>query len=322
MGLRPRFFPMKGLILINAYSRMRAFEVQSSRLAEEFRGLGVDVGVLRNDSFLARIYDSEATVFLDGYDFCVYLDKDRYVLKALEGFGIPVFNRYDAIEACDDKMMTCLELAGRGFRLPDTLPGMLCYDPGEPVKDSSVDAVIDALGLPVVVKESYGSMGKGVRLARDRDELKAVMESVKLRPHLFQRFVSGSAGRDLRVIVVGGKAIGGMLRSSETDFRSNVGCGGTGTSYDLSPETAVYAESIAEALGLDYCGIDLLFPDDGGDMIVCEVNSNAFFEAFEAATGKNVAREYAIHVVRKVSGLRRRRNRRFGTASQFSIELW
>jgi len=85
---------MKGLILINAYSRMRAFEVQSSRLAEEFRNLGVTVDVLRNDMFLARIEDSEVKVRPDEYDFCVYLDKDRYVLKALESSGIPVFNSY------------------------------------------------------------------------------------------------------------------------------------------------------------------------------------------------------------------------------------
>ena len=291
---------MKGLILINAYSRMRAFEVQSSRLAEEFEAIGVEADVRRNDGFLARVEDGSISVGL-GYDFCVYLDKDRYVLRALEASGIPVFNRYSAIEACDDKMMTCLELAGHGFRMPKTLPGMLCYDPGEPVRDTSVDAVVDALGLPVVVKECYGSMGKGVRLAHDREELKALMERVKTSPHLFQEFVSGSSGRDLRVIVVGGRAVGGMLRTSGADFRSNVGCGGKGTAYDLSPEVARYAERIADVLDLDYCGIDLLFPDDGGDMIVCEVNSNAFFEAFEAATGKNVARLYARHVVDEVS---------------------
>ena len=168
---------MKGLILINAYSRMRAFEVQSSRLAEEFEAIGVEADVRRNDGFLARVEDGSISVGL-GYDFCVYLDKDRYVLRALEASGIPVFNRYSAIEACDDKMMSCLELAGHGFRMPKTLPGMLCYDPGEPVRDSSVDAVVDALGLPVVVKECYGSMGKGVRLAYDREGLKALMERV------------------------------------------------------------------------------------------------------------------------------------------------
>jgi len=280
---------------------MRAFEVQSSRLAEEFESIGIEVDVRRNDGFLTRIEDGKTIVLAEGYDFCIYLDKDRYVLKALERSGIPVFNRYSAIEACDDKMMTCLELAGHGFRIPKTLPGMLCYDPGEPVRESSVDEVIDFLGLPVVVKESYGSMGKGVRLARDRDELKGLMEKVKLVPHLFQEFVSGSSGRDLRVIVIGGRAMGGMLRTSDTDFRSNVGCGGKGVSFDLPPEVAAYAERIADALDLDYCGIDLLFPDDGGEMMVCEVNSNAFFEAFEAATGKNVARLYAQHVADEVA---------------------
>ncbi len=279
---------------------MRAFEVQSSRLAEEFEAIGIEVDVRRNDGFIARVEDGRTIVSAD-YDFCVYLDKDRYVLKALEDSGIPVFNRYSAIEACDDKMMACLELAGHGFRMPKTIPGMLCYDPGEPVKDSSVDEIIGKLGLPVVVKECYGSMGKGVRLAKDREELKELMERMKTLPHLFQEFVSTSSGRDLRVIVIGGRTVGGMLRSSDTDFRSNVGCGGKGTAFEPSPEVCRYAERIADTLDLDYCGIDLLFPEDGGDMIVCEVNSNAFFEAFEAATGKNVARLYAKHVVDEVS---------------------
>ncbi len=43
---------MKGLILVNAYSRMRAFEVQSSRLAEEFEAIGVEADVRRNDGFI------------------------------------------------------------------------------------------------------------------------------------------------------------------------------------------------------------------------------------------------------------------------------
>ena len=292
---------MKGLILVNAYTRMRAIEVQSSRLAEEFEAIGVEADVRRNDGFIASVADGKVSVRAEGYDFCVYLDKDRYVLRALEDSGIPVFNRRSAIEACDDKMVACLELAGHGFRMPRTIPGMLCYDPEEPVREASADAVIRELGLPVVVKECYGSMGKGVRLARSREDLMAVMEQVKTKPHLFQEFVAESSGRDLRVIVIGGKAVGGMLRSSGSDFRSNVGCGGKGTAFELSPEVASYAERIADALDLDYCGIDLLFPGDGGDMFVCEVNSNAFFEAFEAATGINVARLYARHVADEVA---------------------
>ncbi|MBR4504701.1 MAG: RimK family alpha-L-glutamate ligase [Candidatus Methanomethylophilaceae archaeon] len=302
---------MKGLILINAYSRMRAFDVQASRLAEEFAELGIETDILRNDGFIARIEGRGIVADCDGYAFCVYLDKDKYVLEALERSGVPVFNRYSAIEACDDKMVTYIRLAGHNVRMPKTLPGLLCYDPGEPVRPEAAGKVADALGFPVVVKECYGSMGKGVHIARDADQLSGLMEKVKTVPHVFQEFVGSSSGRDLRVIVIGGKAIGGMLRHSDADFRSNIGCGGVGEPYDLTPEVAAYAERIADALDLDYCGIDLLFPGDGGDMILCEVNSNAFFEAFESCTGINVARIYAKHVLDEVIQLNfdaRRRN--------------
>ncbi len=290
---------MKGLILINAYSRMRAFEVQASRLAEEFAAIGIETDIRRNDGFIARIEGGGIEAECGGYSFCVYLDKDKYVLEALERSGIPVFNRYSAVEACDDKMVTYLRLAGHNVRMPKTLSGLLCYDPGEPVRRESAEKVAGELGFPVVVKECYGSMGRGVHIARGMGELMALMEKVKTVPHLFQEFVGSSSGRDLRVIVVGGKAAGGMLRRSDSDFRSNIGCGGSGEAYALAPETAAYAERIADALDLDYCGIDLLFPEDG-EMILCEVNSNAFFEAFESCTGINVARLYAEHVADEV----------------------
>ena len=56
---------------------------------------------------------------------------------------------------------------------------------------------------------------------------------------------------------------------------------------------------IAALLKLDYCGIDFLFREDGSP-VVCEVNSNAFFHAFERATGINVAQKYAEHILSRL----------------------
>ena len=56
---------------------------------------------------------------------------------------------------------------------------------------------------------------------------------------------------------------------------------------------------MAEILQLDYCGIDILFGDNDTPL-VCEVNSNAFFEGIEGTTGVNVAREYAKHILRTI----------------------
>ena len=40
----------------------------------------------------------------------------------------------------------------------------------------------------------------------------------------------------IRVIVIGGKCIGGMLRQNDSDFRSNIEIGGTGKQISLNKE--------------------------------------------------------------------------------------
>ena len=137
----------------------------------------------------------------------------------------------------------------------------------------------------------------------DRGELLAVMEQVRMKPHLFQEFIRESAGRDLRVIVVGDEALGGMVRISGGDFRSNLARGGRSEPYPVDEETAALAVRIAKILKLDYCGIDFLFGKDG--LTVCEVNSNAFFMGFEHTTGINVAKKYAEHILRTLDARRK-----------------
>lgn len=260
--------------------------------------MGVDAEIKRNDTFLTAVEGGSITV-AQSFDFCVYLDKDKYVSRLLERSGVRLFDSADAIEYCDDKMTTHIMLAGHGINMPDTLPGLLCYDKTARIDPAVLDEVERRLGYPVVVKQSFGSLGSGVFKADDRAELEKIAEAVKTEPHLFQKFVAGSAGRDMRVIVVGGKVLGGMLRFSSSDFRSNVGLGGSAQKVDVPQQVQAAALKVADVLGLDYCGIDFLV-DDGYP--VCEVNSNAFFDAFEAATDINVAGAYAKHIVNTVYG--------------------
>jgi RimK family alpha-L-glutamate ligase len=142
-------------------------------------------------------------------------------------------------------------------------------------------------------------MGKGVYKANNLDELLSVMEEVKLKPHLFQEYIPYKTGVDVRVIVIGGKAVACMERINKEDFRSNVARGGMGEKIELSNEFKAVAESCTKILGLDYCGVDLLYGKDG-EPIVCEVNSNAFIGGIEQVTGVNVARLYVEHVIREI----------------------
>lgn len=292
---------MKGLILVNAYYHTPEIGYQPARLREELAARGVPADILPTDGFPVRIGGAGVSLAFAGYDFCVYLDKDRYILRALEQSGLPVFNGYETVTCCDDKALTALALAAAGVPQPKTLPGPLCYRSEAKLGAGMFARAAELLGLPLVVKESNSSLGAGVHLVENEREFSALWEKIKLRPWLLQEYVAESRGRDVRVIVVGGRALGAMLRTSGgADFRSNVAAGGSGQPFPLDGALRSLSERAAKALKADFCGVDVLFGREG--YLVCEVNSNAYYGAFERVTGLNVAGAYAEHILRAVRG--------------------
>ena len=289
---------MEGLIFVNPYLIPEESVRQAERLKAEFTALGVKTRIV-SDGFLNVSVTGDILKTAYVCDFAVFLDKDKYLSGALKKTGVRLFNSHDSIRVCDDKAETYLALTGKGLNIPETVFGTLCYNEGAELISGSAEKIVDKLGLPVIIKESFGSMGKGVYLAENLEELKTVMEKVKCKPHLFQKYLGSKRGVDVRVIVIGGVAVAAMERYNENDFRSNVALGGKCRKIDPPAEFITVAESCAKVLGLDYCGVDLLYGDNG-EPYVCEVNSNAFFFGFEKTTGVNVAKIYAEYIVRTV----------------------
>lgn len=285
---------MRAVVLVNAYIRTAGMIRQAERIAEELRGLGVQTEIEKNGNFLCEVQKNDVKLSRN-CDFVVYLDKDKYLSRMLERCGIRLFNRAQAVELCDDKMLTTIALAGAGVKLPDTVAAPLCYYSDASVSEEWIRGIEERLGYPMVIKKSFGSWGMDVRLVSSREELRRAAEEYKMFPHLYQKKV-GKSGEDIRVLVVGGKAIACMKRKNEGDFRSNIEAGGKGYAIELSPKFREAAETCAKMLGLDYCGVDLL--DEGGVPYVCEVNSNALFNEAERVTGVNVAGAFAEHILR------------------------
>ncbi|MCH5159853.1 MAG: RimK family alpha-L-glutamate ligase [Clostridiales bacterium] len=287
---------LKGVILTNPYDDNPAQTKKVARMLEEFTKLGVAVEVKKNDAFVARIVDGNAECFVDA-DFVLYFEKDKYVAELLEKCGIRVFNSAAATAICDDKMLSHIVLCNHGIPMPATLPGALCYNEKGEVTDEYLQNAIDTLGLPMVVKQCHGSFGEQVYLASTFDELKHIVKKIKMSAYLFQQYEFQSSGRDMRVIVIGGRVVCGMMRENLDDFRSNVAHGGKAKAIDVPKDIAKMCEKTANIIGLDYCGVDVLLGDTPK---LCEVNSNAMFEAMEAATGVNVAKLYAEHIIKSV----------------------
>lgn len=289
-----------GIIVVNSYAEIQGISYQSERLTAEFENLGVKINIVKTEDIPFSVDGGRAVALIEG-DFAIFLDKDNYAARILEKSGMKLFNSASAIELCDDKMLTHIALSGGGINMPHTVPSLLCYKQDTEASEKFIRRVKDELGFPMIGKSSFGSLGRGVFLIENMDSLIKCEENLMYRPHLYQKYIPSSRGRDIRVIVIGKKAVGGMLRKNENDFRSNIEGGGTGERAELKSEFARTAEKAAEILGLDYCGVDLLIGENG-EPVLCEVNSNAFFTGFEKATGINVAGLYAEYIYEKIYG--------------------
>ena len=290
---------VKGGIIINPFGLPGACIHQANRMKEEFDKLKIDCDIITDGYLRCTLYNDHLTSDLVDYDFLVFFDKDKYLSATLTKLGVRLFNTHEAIRLCDDKAETYIALCNSGVKMPKTIFGALCYKPECNYPKEAVDKIIKEIGLPMIVKQSFGSMGSGVCLAKSKNELIEILNKIKLKPHFFQEYLGKKVGVDIRVIVIGGKVVAYYERSNPDDFRSNIAIGGKGRVVDLPDTFRNVAEKTAQTLGLDYCGVDLLFGDDE-EPIVCEVNSNAFMEGVEKTTGINVAGAYAKYILNEI----------------------
>ena len=292
---------MRGLVIINGFPSAEKFYAQGEKIRKAIQAEGIECDLVKNGEAYALLTETGTVQSSLGeqYAFAVYLDKDKYLGRMLEKTGVRLFNGASAVETCDDKLLTYLALENSGLRLARTIPAPLCYTKGAKPNEEFLDNVAKTLGFPLVVKKSFGSFGNGVQLVPGMPELQEIAQTLLHEPHFYQEYIADSCGRDIRVIVVGGEALGCMERVAQKgEFRSNIELGGIGRKIELPLEYLLAAERAASDLGLDYCGVDLLETADGP--VLCEVNSNAFFEGFERVTGIDVASAYARHIVARV----------------------
>ena len=271
---------MKNYLIINHFMQGESFNNLYESLQRAFLKRGENLEILTNveaRSLLLKGGNGQPILFLD---------KDILLASLLEKSGYRCVNSTFVIETCDDKAKTYLALKGN-FCQPKTILAPFCFDGLNGNALSEIEDEINDIGFPLIVKQNKGSFGQQVYLVNDFSELENLVNSFGHNEYLVQEVISSSLGKDLRVYVVGGKAVAYALRYNERDFRSNVGSGGNMKLIEAEEKYLQTAVDICEHLGADFAGVDLLFGDSGP--VVCEVNSNAHFNALSKVTGVDVA---------------------------------
>ena len=216
------------------------------------------------------------------------------VLHRLEAQGTPILNPSRAVETCVDKYLASARLAAAGLAVPATA---VCQN-----ADSALEA-FDQLEGDVVVKPLFGSEGRGMVRVSDLEMAWRTFRTLeRLQTVLYlQQFVN-HPGWDLRIFVIGGKAIAAMRRYANGCWRTNVAQGGRAECVRVTEAEEKLAVRAAAVVGAHVAGIDLL-PGPIGQLYVLEVNAVPGWRALAPVAGIDVAAD----IVRYLADEYRRR---------------
>jgi RimK family alpha-L-glutamate ligase len=204
-------------------------------------------------------------------------------LHRLENAGVRVINSATAIERTVDKYYTSALLEDAGIPTPRT------------VVAEHADAAMEAfhhLGGDVVVKPLFGSEGRGMVRVTDPDVAHRVFRALDLGRYVYylQAFLPHNQ-EDIRVFVIGDRAIAAMARRGDT-WKTNVARGAVAAALPLDLELENLSRRAARAVEAQYAGVDLLHTIDGRTMVI-EVNGIPGWKGLQGATGI----DFADHLV-------------------------
>ena len=271
------------------------------RLVEEANALGCSVDVLDPTKLSVSVGNDGRRILHEGWNVEVdavvprigysITDHGVTIVRQFELMGTYVANTSDGIKNSRDKLHAAQILSSNHIPVPTAVL----------VRDwRDVDRAIRQVGgVPCIIKQLEGTQGGGVFLAHtEREASEIAWKVLANNPEgvLVQEYIRESHGRDVRVLVVGGKVVAAMRRRAHgREFRSNFHLGGTVESIDLPDDYARIACKAARLLGLDIAGVDLLESSRGP--LLLEVNSSPGLEGIEKASGVNVASHIMSHVV-------------------------
>ena len=273
---------------------------ESKAILNAAHDLGYGTEWLRAENTSVEIVDGQATLKPD-----VDVVANRLLLSSdehpAEGIGlalaleqlVPMLNEPMAATRALHKFASATALVDAGVPVPDAVLAL---------SNSELNAARGRFGDQAVYKTAIGTHGGGTWMV-DLDT--PVNSQVGNRHAFLQEFVDhdGARHHDLRIYVVGDRIIGAMNRyAPEGEWRTNVALGGevedmTGR---LPEEVERIALGAADAVGLDYAGVDVIEGEDG--YFVLEVNPTAGFRGLFDASGISPAPYIARLAIERAGG--------------------
>lgn len=167
------------------------------------------------------------------------------------------------------------------------------------------DFIVNYCGLPVVSKQSHGSLGENVEIHRTKKSLYGYLRRLgrTVREYIFQEFIPSDG--DFRLVVMDNAVCAVGKRSGQKgEWRHNISLGGSVQAIPLAkvdPKIKQLAENCAREIGMTIAGIDIIQHHETGKYYILEANpapgmvtpgvSEAYFEFFKRKLASHRARK-------------------------------
>ncbi|MGV9171322.1 MAG: RimK family alpha-L-glutamate ligase [Promethearchaeia archaeon] len=202
------------------------------------------------------------------------------VLRSLEKYGIRLINSRESLEIASDKFLTSVFLEKHHIPTPKTT---ICENAHDALKNFEI------LGEDVILKPLFGSKGIGVTRINNRAFAENVIYTLADLNYVFylQEFIE-HFNRDIRILVLGNKAVAGMYRVSES-WKTNINAGAHSKPLKITSKLEQLAIRAAKAVKTEIAGVDIIESKEG--LYVLEVNSIPGFTALQRVTDINVSKK-------------------------------
>jgi len=212
------------------------------------------------------------------------------LLSAIEEYGIKLINSRESLEIASDKFLTSIYLERYKIPTPKTI---ICENPNDAIE------AFEELGGDIVLKPLYGSKGVGITRITDKGFAENVIYTLSQLNEIFylQEFIE-HYNRDIRILVLGDKAIAGMYRVSD-NWKTNIHAGARMEPLELTEELKTLAIKAAKITKTEIAGVDIVESEKG--LLVLEVNSIPGFTALQKVTDINLAEEIISYFLKNAN---------------------
>lgn len=230
------------------------------------------------------------------YDFAIVRTISPDISKYLESCGLITFNSSKVSQIANNKFHACYFAQKCGLnsiptrfcaRFPSINVINLC------MKEYNTDNLI--------VKTIDGHGGSEVYLVNSYNYSQVkndILKKHKKKYWVIQPQIKGIA-KDVRIYVLDNKPVCGILRSSETNYKSNFSLGGNVKVLNLDDKLIKQLNLLTNSIYMDYAGVDFII-DEKGKYYFNEIEDVVGARMLYKCTEYDIISMFMRHIIDKV----------------------